>query len=114
MAGKMFLFEAEDRGAARVGVPLITRRLRKCLVRKSQGAYEVDSEVHGTSTTGGDNVCKTPGTYPEKTVEYVVEELGLGSAAWSGNPTLLPLVEIFHYRNVVPPYLFLTNVRYQL
>ncbi len=51
------------------------------MVRKSQGAYEVDSEVHGASTEGGDTVCKPPGTYPEKTVEYVVEELGLGSAA---------------------------------
>ena len=39
------------------------------------------SEVHGASTAGGDTVCKPSGTYPEKTVENVVEELGLGSAA---------------------------------
>jgi hypothetical protein len=77
----MFLPESEDSAAVVVGVPLLTRRLRKCLVRKSYGAYEVDTEVHGALTAGGDTVCKPPRTYPEKTVEYVVEELGLGSAA---------------------------------
>ena len=41
----------------------------------------MDTEVHGASTAGDDTVCKPQGTYPEKTVEYVVEELGLGSAA---------------------------------
>jgi hypothetical protein len=41
----------------------------------------VDTEVHGASTAGDNTVFKPPGTYPEKSVEYVVEELDLGSSA---------------------------------
>ena len=53
------------------------------MVSESEGAYKADTELHGAATTGGDPVCKPPGVYPEKTVEYVGDTLDLGSVAVS-------------------------------